>query len=290
MKALFEIPEFFVFFATVFGLIVGSFLNVVIHRLPKMLEREWQQECHEYFPDQVPPPENIGTYNLSLPCSHCPNCQTLVRAIDNIPILSWLYLRGKCRGCQTKISARYPAIELLTAVCFAVVAFTLTGSYWAIAVLAATAALIALCFIDFDTMLLPDQITLPLMWAGLLLSAFGISPVSLQDAVIGAAAGYLCLWTVYQGFKLATGKEGMGYGDFKLLAALGAWLGWQMLPMVILISSLVGAIGGVIIMYRHQSGKRNPFPFGPYLVLAGWIALLWGEQINTFYFSTFLGA
>ncbi len=288
MNALFEVPSFFVFFAATFGLLIGSFLNVVIYRLPKMLEREWLEECHEYFPDKVPAPEK-GVFNLCLPRSHCPKCHNTVRAIDNIPVFSWLFLKGKCRHCETPISARYPAIELLTAVTLGLGAYTLTGSYWALAVLAATCALIALCFIDIDTMLLPDHITLPLMWSGILLAVFGISPVSLQDSVMGAIVGYLTLWTVYKVFKLLTGKEGMGYGDFKLLAALGAWLGWQLLPMVILISSLVGAIGGLFLMKLNNTGKETPFPFGPYLVLGGWICLLWGNDIFTWYFSSFMG-
>ncbi|USH02836.1 A24 family peptidase [Grimontia kaedaensis] len=288
MDWLFDSPGLYVFLASLFGLIVGSFLNVVIYRFPKMMESQWRQECHECFPDDMPAPKESDIFNLSLPRSHCPSCQAPVRAIDNIPVLSWLILGGKCRSCKTKISVRYPLIEILTAVLSGFVAFTLTG-YWSLAVIGATFVLVALCFIDLDTMLLPDQMTIPLMWAGILLALVGVSPVPLQDAVIGAMAGYLSLWTVFQLFKILTGKEGMGYGDFKLLAALGAWLGWQTLPMVVLMASFVGAIGGIIMMRVKGTGKETPFSFGPYLAIAGWISLLWGNKIIDWYLTSYLG-
>ncbi|KXF80086.1 prepilin peptidase [Enterovibrio coralii] len=288
MNWLFDSLNLFVVFASVFGLIVGSFLNVVIYRLPKMMEIRWQQECHDCFPEEIAAPDG-QVFNLSLPRSHCPNCQKQVNAIDNVPVLSWLILGGKCRNCKTPVSKRYPLVELLTAMLTGVTAFTLTGSYWSLAVIFATFVLIALCFIDIDTMLLPDQMTLPLMWAGMLLAVMGISPVSLQDSVIGAMAGYLSLWSVFQLFKLLTGKEGMGYGDFKLLAALGAWLGWQALPMVILLASFIGAVGGIIMIRINGSDKETPFSFGPYLAIAGWIGLLWGDKIINWYLTSYLG-
>lgn len=281
-------PWLFPTLATLFGLIVGSFLNVVIHRLPIIMEREWRAECAESFPEyQISPPE--GTYNLSVPNSTCPKCDTPIRMIDNIPVVSWLILKGKCRQCDNKISMRYPLIEILSAgLCF-VIANQFALSYFSIALLFFTFTLIAATFIDLDTMLLPDQLTLPLTWAGIALALFGISPVSLQDAVIGAMAGYLALWSVYWLFKLATGKEGMGYGDFKLLAALGAWLGWQYLPMIILLSSLVGLIFGLIQLKLKSQGIDKAFPFGPYLAIAGWLSMMWGNDILNWYLSNFLG-
>lgn len=289
MDLLFKSPELYVFIISILGLIVGSFLNVVIYRLPKMMEKQWQAECHDSFPDNVPAPDNSAPFNLSFPRSHCPSCNTSIKIIDNIPVLSWLILGGKCRHCKTAISARYPLIELLTGVLVGVTAYTLPGSYWSLAVVGATFVLIALCFIDIDTFLLPDQLTLPFMWTGILLAVFGISPVSLQDAVLGAMAGYLSLWIVFQLFKLITGKDGMGYGDFKLLAALGAWVGWQSLPMVILIASIAGAVGGIFMMKFKHATNDTPLSFGPYLATAGWISLLWGEQIGLWYFTSILG-
>lgn len=274
--------------ATIFGLIIGSFLNVVIHRLPKIMEREWRQECAESFPEyNIEAPK--GTYNLSVPRSTCPKCHTPIRIIDNIPVVSWLLLRGKCRQCDNPISARYPLIELLSGGLSFVVSYQLGFSYFTLALLIFTFVLIAATFIDLDTMLLPDSLTLPLTWAGIALALFQISPISLQDSVIGAMAGYLSLWSVYWLFKLATGKEGMGYGDFKLLAALGAWLGWQQLPMLILFSSLVGLVFGLIQLRLKRQGIDKAFPFGPYLAIAGWISMMWGSQIWGFYLTHFLG-
>lgn len=281
-------PWLFIACATFLGLIVGSFLNVVIYRLPKIMEREWQQECAEYFPDSnIQPPE--GKLTLSFPRSSCPSCKTPLRIIDNVPVISWLFLRGKCAHCKTAISPRYPLIELLSAlVCF-LVAQHFGFSWFTVALLFFSFVLIAATFIDLDTMLLPDQLTLPLLWAGIFLSLLNISPVSLQDAVIGAIAGYLALWSVYWAFKLTTGKEGMGYGDFKLLAALGAWLGWQQLPLIILLSSLVGLVFGIIQLRLKKQGIDKAFPFGPYLAIAGWLALLWGNDIINSYYSYVLG-
>lgn len=289
MELFIYYPWLFPLFATIFGLIVGSFLNVVIHRLPIMMEREWRKECAESFPEAKL--ENpTGTYNLSVPRSTCPKCETQIRAIDNIPVISWLKLGGKCHKCSNKISVRYPLVELLTGVMCLLVALQFSFSYFAVALLFFTFVLIAATFIDLDTMLLPDQLTLPLVWAGISLALFGISPVSLQDSVIGAMAGYLCLWSVYWAFKLLTGKEGMGYGDFKLLAALGAWLGWQYLPMIILLSSLVGLVFGIIQLRLQKKGIDKAFPFGPYLAIAGWVAMMWGDQILSRYYQFVLGA
>lgn len=281
-------PWLFVASASLLGLIIGSFLNVVIYRLPKMMEREWRQECAEYFPESnIQVPE--GKLTLSTPRSTCPSCQTPLRIMDNVPVISWLLLRGKCAHCHAPISARYPLIELLTAAMSFLVAQHFGFSYFTIALLFFSYVLIAATFIDLDTMLLPDQLTLPLLWAGLSLSLLGVSPVTLQDAVIGAIAGYLALWSVYWLFKLATGKEGMGYGDFKLLAALGAWLGWQQLPLIILLSSLVGLVFGIIQLRLKKQGIDKAFPFGPYIAIAGWIALLWGHEIIDSYYSYLLG-
>lgn len=289
MAVFLHYPWLFPLLATIFGLIVGSFLNVVIHRLPIMMEREWRKECNESFTECNLELDD-STYNLSIPRSACPSCHTPIRAIDNIPVLSWLMLKGKCRQCHASISARYPLIEMLTATLCLLVALQYGVSDFSVALLFFTFVLIAATFIDLDTMLLPDQLTLPLVWAGISLSLFGISPVSLQDAVIGAMAGYLSLWSVYWGFKLITGKEGMGYGDFKLLAALGAWLGWQYLPMIILVSSLVGLVFGIIQLRMQKKGIDKAFPFGPYLAIAGLIAMLWGDDILQHYYRFLLGA
>lgn len=285
-------PWLFPLFATLFGLLVGSFLNVVIYRLPIMMEKEWKKECIDCFPDLKPKNKTTKkdeVFNLSVPRSRCPKCNTQIKFYDNIPIISWLLLKGKCRQCSNPISFRYPAIELLSgAMCFAV-SYLLPFSYFAVAAVLFTLVLIALTFIDIDTMLLPDQITFPLVWSGIYLALVGWSPVSLIDSVIGAMAGYLILWSIYWGFKLLTGKEGMGYGDFKLLAAIGAWLGWQQLPLVVLLSSVVGAIIGIAMLSAQKKGFDKAIPFGPYLAIAGWICLLWGQQIGQWYFTTILG-
>ncbi len=270
------------FLLGLFSLLVGSFLNVLIHRLPIMLERSWRQEYQDYFAEGDNPPAQTEPYNLFLPRSACPHCGHQITALENIPLLSWLFLKGRCSSCQHPISARYPLVELLCALASVSVAFYYPPG-WALAgALLLTWILLALTFIDFDKLLLPDQLTLPLLWVGLLLN-LSHQFVPLTDAVIGAIAGYMVLWSIYWAFKLLTGKEGMGYGDFKLLAALGAWLGWQSLPLILIISSCVGAILGItlVVMRRHQQSK--PMPFGPYLAIAGWIALLWGEQLTNWY-------
>jgi leader peptidase (prepilin peptidase)/N-methyltransferase len=268
---LFE-PLFLVTVA-VFGLAIGSFLNVVIHRLPRMMEDEWKAQCAELAGSApVPTPR----YNLVVPRSHCPRCQAPLRIADNIPLFSWLVLRGKCAHCGAPISARYPVVETLTAALSALVAWRFGFTIATLLALLFTWALIALTFIDADTTLLPDDITLPLLWLGLAANLAGTF-VPLKDAVIGAIAGYLVLWAVYWLFKLATGKEGMGYGDFKLLAALGAWMGWKALLPIVLLSSLVGAVVGIALIVLARRGREIPIPFGPYLAAAGFIMLLAGE-------------
>ena len=274
-------PAFLVGVALLFGLLVGSFLNVVVHRLPLMMRRDWRSQCTEEMAEPSPDfPE--GPFNLVAPRSRCPKCGRGIRAIENVPLLSWLVLRGRCAGCSARISARYPAVELLTGLLFAATAWLLPWPWQALAGIGLTGALIALTFIDIDEQLLPDSITLPLLWAGLLfnLMAGDHAFVSIEDAVIGAAAGYLSLWLVYQAFKLVTGREGMGYGDFKLLAALGAWLGWQTLPLIILLSALVGAIIGIAMILLLGRDRQIPIPFGPYLAAAGWIAMAWGPALT----------
>jgi leader peptidase (prepilin peptidase)/N-methyltransferase len=285
-----QFPSLYLATLTLLGLLVGSFLNVVIHRLPIMMELSWQQEYRDYFEensDENQPAAAPERFNLMVPRSACPHCGHAITALENIPILSWLMLRGRCKGCQAKISARYPLVELLTGLATLVIAWHFPPSWPLLGALLLTWTLIALTCIDLDKMLLPDQLTLPLLWLGLVLN-IGEHFVSLQDAVIGAACGYLMLWSLYWSFKLLTGKEGMGYGDFKLLAALGAWLGWQALPLILILSSLVGAIVGItlLLLRRHQQG--NPIPFGPYLAMAGWIALLWGNDITNWYLQSLL--
>ena len=285
-----QFPALYLVTLTLLGLLVGSFLNVVIHRLPIMMERSWQQEYHDYFDkssDDNQPAAAPERFNLMVPRSACPHCGHAITALENIPILSWLILRGRCRGCQAQISARYPLVEACTGLATAAIAWYFPLGWPLLGALLLTWTLIALTFIDLDKMLLPDQLTLPLLWLGLLINISGHF-VSLQDAVLGAVFGYLVLWSLYWSFKLLTGKEGMGYGDFKLLAALGAWLGWQALPLILILSSLVGAIVGItlLLLRRHQQG--NPIPFGPYLAMAGWIALLWGNDITTWYLQSLL--
>ncbi|MGL6069974.1 prepilin peptidase [Craterilacuibacter sp.] len=275
-------PALFILLLALFGLFVGSFLNVVIARLPVMMERAWAAECAE-FQGQVPPEQPV--FNLMLPRSRCPQCGAGIRPWHNIPLLGYLMLGGRCADCKTKIPLRYPLVELATGVLFALLAWRFGPSAMLAGSLLLTAALIALTCIDADTQLLPDDITLPLLWAGL---AFHLltATLPLADAVIGAMAGYLSLWSVFWLFKFATGKEGMGYGDFKLLAALGAWLGWQMLPLIILLSSLVGALWGIAMMATARLGRGQPLPFGPYLAAAGFIALLWGHDIVGWYLAS----
>lgn len=265
------------------GLLVGSFLNVVIYRLPLMMESRWRRDCCELLEvDQEP---EAARLTLATPNSHCPHCGTAIRPWHNIPVVSYLLLAGKCADCGAKISLRYPAIELVTGIMTLALACYFEFSPALLGAVLFTWAMIALTMIDVDHKLLPDDITLPLLWLGLLFNLGG-TYASLSDAVIGAMLGYLILWTVYWAFKLLTGKEGMGYGDFKLLAALGAWLGWQSLPLIILLSSLVGAICGIALMFIKGRGKEIPIPFGPYLAVAGWVALLWGDEIMARYLGS----
>ncbi|HEX5639486.1 MAG TPA: A24 family peptidase [Burkholderiaceae bacterium] len=264
----------------VFGLAIGSFLNVVIHRLPRMMENEWKAQCAELAGSQ--PAEERPHYNLLVPRSHCPHCNTPLRVADNIPLISWLVLRGRCGHCGTKISARYPVVEALTAVLSAVVAYKFGFTTTTVLALVLMWTLVALTFIDADTTLLPDDLTLPLLWLGLGANIFGTF-VPLSDAVIGAIAGYLVLWSIYWLFKLTTGKEGMGYGDFKLLAALGAWMGWKALLPIVLLSSLVGAVVGIVLIVLARRGREIPIPFGPYLAAAGFIVLLAGDALTRWF-------
>lgn len=279
MDIFYSHPWLFPTLATIFGLIIGSFLNVVIYRLPQMMENAWKQELVEAFPEQNITLNSEQMLNLSLPHSFCPHCHAKIRPWHNIPVLGWILLRGKCYDCKKPISIRYPLVELLGAGSSYLIASHFGLSGYSIALLFLSYCLIAASFIDFDTMLLPDNITLPLMWAGIVLAISGVSPVSLHDSVLGAIFGYMSLWTLYWLFRILTGKDGMGYGDFKLLAALGAWLGWQMLPLIVFISSLLGAIVGITMLLIQRKKFENTFPFGPYLALAAWIVLLWHKQI-----------
>ena len=272
-------PVLFITAATLFGLLVGSFLNVVIHRLPKMMEQEWHRNCAELRSEEV---ADSAPYNLVVPRSSCPSCGHQIRAWENIPVISFLALRGKCSGCKTRISPRYPLVEAAAGLLAGLIAWRFGFGITALTAMLFTFCLIALTFIDADTHLLPDDITLPLMWIGLLLNISGTF-TDLQSAVIGAMAGYLTLWSIYWLFKLITGKEGMGYGDFKLLAAIGAWFGWQLLPAVILLSSLVGSIIGIGLIVLARHGRNVPIPFGPYLALGGIAALFWGPQMANLY-------
>jgi leader peptidase (prepilin peptidase)/N-methyltransferase len=266
--------------ALLLGLIVGSFLNVLIHRLPIMLDRDWTTQSRAML--GLPPEPKGPAYNLLLPHSECPRCSHKIRAWENIPVLSYLMLRGKCAECRAKISLRYPLVELATGILSAFVVYHFGLSWQAGAFLLLTWGLLAMSLIDADHQLLPDVLVLPLLWLGLIVNGQGLF-TSLYDALWGAVAGYLSLWLVYWAFKLITGKEGMGYGDFKLLAMLGAWGGWQILPLTILLSSLVGAVLGVVMLKMRNAQTSTPIPFGPYLAIAGWIALLWGDQITTSY-------
>jgi leader peptidase (prepilin peptidase)/N-methyltransferase len=272
-------PALYVSVAALLGLMVGSFLNVVIHRLPRMMESEWREQCSTMDGESAPP---AAPYNLVVPRSACPSCGHMISAWENIPVISWLILRGRCAHCKTQISPRYPIVEALTGILSGYVAWHFGFGPTALAALLFTWTLIALTFIDFDTQLLPDSITQPLIWLGLLLNLNGFF-TGLDSAVVGAVMGYLLLWSVYWLFKLVTKKEGMGYGDFKLLAAIGAWLGWQMLPLVILLSSLVGAVVGITLILFAGHGRQIPIPFGPYLAGGGLIALLWGKKITQAY-------
>ncbi|MSR11510.1 MAG: prepilin peptidase [Gammaproteobacteria bacterium] len=280
----------------VLGLLVGSFLNVVVYRLPIMLQRDWRAQYCEYLeidnttPDANESSAKFAVFNLQKPGSHCPNCNHKIRPWENIPVISYVVLAGKCSQCKTKISLRYPAVEFVTGVLSGLVAISFGFTWLTLALLFLTWSLIALTLIDFDHQLLPDNITLPLLWLGLLVNALDLGfGVTLFDAVAGAMAGYIVLWGFYWIFKLATGKKGMGYGDFKLLAALGAWMGWQSLLPIIILSSLVGAIFGLFMIVLQGRDKSVPMPFGPYLAGAGFIMLIWGPQINALYYNSMVG-
>jgi leader peptidase (prepilin peptidase)/N-methyltransferase len=278
-------PYLFITLCLVVGLMVGSFLNVVIHRLPKMLEREWLEQCAEFKGERL---AAAPRFNLVIPRSACPQCGKLITVLENIPLLSYLVLHGKCSGCGAPISKRYPLVEVLCGVLSAIIAWRFGFGMTALAAMLFAWCMIALTFIDLDTQLLPDGITLPLLWLGLLFN-LGMLFSDAKSAVIGATAGYLALWTIYWIFKWATGKEGMGYGDFKLLAAIGAWLGYKMLLPVILLSSFVGAAVGITLILTKGRSRSVPIPFGPYLAAAGLITLIWGHQLcEADYFSTLL--
>ncbi len=270
----------FVLCALVLGLLVGSFLNVVIHRLPIMMQRDWQSQAREFL---KLPAEPVGAvFNLFLPHSRCPHCDHQIRAWENIPLISWLALRGKCSACKAPISKRYPLVELACGLLSGYVAWHFGFSWQSGAMLLLTWGLLAMSMIDVDHQLLPDSLVLPLLWLGLIVNSFGLF-ASLEDALWGAVVGYLALWSVYWLFKLVTGKEGMGYGDFKLLAMLGAWGGWQVLPLTVLLSSVVGAVLGTVMLRMQKAESGTPIPFGPYLAIAGWVALFWGDQITASY-------
>lgn len=272
-------PTVFITASVIFGLLVGSFLNVVIHRLPKMMEREWHANCLELQGKEIP---EQTKYTIVTPRSACPKCGHQISALENIPVISYLFLRGKCKGCKTKISLRYPLIEALTGALIGAAAYQYGYTYTALFAFIFIFALITLTFIDFDTQLLPDDITLPLLWLGILFNLNG-GFTDLKSAVIGAMLGYLILWGVYWLFKLVTGKEGMGYGDFKLLAAIGAWFGWQLLPAVILLSSVAGALIGIGLILFKGKGRSTAIPFGPFLALGGIAALFFGQLLAGFY-------
>ena len=274
-------PEFFIVSIGLLGLIIGSFLNVVIYRLPIMMEHSWRKECHEFLKLEHKQ-ETTTPFNLSVPRSCCPCCKAPIRAHQNIPIISYLLLKGQCSQCKQPISVRYPLVELLTGLCSAMIAWHFGFTIDTLFALLLTWSLIALSGIDIDHQLLPDTITLPMLWLGLFLSLFNVF-IDSHASIIGAVSGYLSLWIVYQLFKLTTGKEGMGFGDFKLLALLGAWMGWEYIPVIVLLSSLVGAVVGIAMMILVKHDRNIPIPFGPYLATAGWIALIWGNEINQLY-------
>jgi leader peptidase (prepilin peptidase)/N-methyltransferase len=289
-----ESPLLFIAVVFAFCLVIGSFLNVVIYRLPIMMERDWREQCEEFA--KSPPVLDIPEerFDLVVPRSRCPSCGNPIKAWQNIPVISYLILGGRCANCKESISARYPVVEMMTAVLAAVCAWRFGVGWEALMAIVLTLMLVPVAMIDADTQLIPDSIVLPLMWIGLAMSLFHpmdgadtlfIAP---RDAIIGAMAGYLSLWSVYQLFKLITGKEGMGYGDFKLLAALGAWLGWQHLHVIILMSAVVGAVVGLTMMAFRNHERSVPIPFGPYLAAAGWVTMLWGRDIWNLYLDRFV--
>ena len=288
-----ESPAIFIAVVFAFALMIGSFLNVVIFRLPLMMQRDWREQCEELAKEPAPTlPE--GRFNLVVPRSRCPSCGAQIKAWQNIPVLSYLLLGAQCSNCRESISVRYPLVEILTAILAGLCAWRFGFGWEALMAIGLTCALVAISLIDADHQLIPDSIVIPLLWAGLIMSLFFplagsetlfIAP---REAVIGATAGYLSLWSVYQVFKLVTGKEGMGYGDFKLLAALGAWLGWKALPTIVLMSAVVGAVLGVAMIVFRGRDRQTPIPYGPYLAAAGWITMMWGDAINNAYLDLFL--
>jgi len=293
-------PYFYYAFIIILGLLIGSFINVVIYRLPIILKKNWQSDCEEFLDELKNETLNgnnnksaqisdvstktLEKFNLNTPRSSCPKCGHLISAIENIPVISYLFLKGKCRECKTTISIRYPLIEILCALIAFIVATKFGVTYAAVAMIGLSWVLITLSMIDYDHQFLPDEITLPVLWLGLLYNAY-FNVIPLFDAVLGAVIGFMIFWSLYKAFKLLTGKEGMGYGDFKLLALLGAWFGWQSLLMIILLSSLTGAIIGITMILLKLQEKEKPIPFGPYLAIAGWIVLMWGNNIKLFYFQ-----
>ena len=281
-SALVSNPTLFLGFVALLGLLVGSFINVIVYRLPIMLERAWQSS---ELPNELP----TEAFNLAVPRSHCPSCAQQLSASENVPVVSFLFLRGRCRHCKSRISARYPLVEIAASVASILVAMTFGFTASTLAFLAFAWFLLALSLIDLDHHLLPDDLTLPLLWLGLLVSAFnlGLPGVSLFDAVIGAAAGYITLWSLFWAFLLVTGKEGLGYGDFKLLAALGAWLGWQAILPVLLLASLAGAAIGLILIVFGGRERSAPLPFGPFLAAAGFVMLIWAPQVLALYGTLF---
>ena len=278
-------------FALVLGLIIGSFLNVVIYRLPVMMQRDWTEQCYEFLEikdDKAKKndTDRFANFNLSQPGSHCPNCKHEITAIENIPVLSYLIQAGKCKNCKAPISKRYPIIESACGIFTLLIAYQFGFTWLALASLVLTWSLLVLTMIDYDHQLLPDDITIPILWLGLIINYFGLI-TTLEEAFLGAIAGYMILWLVYWMFKLLTDKEGMGHGDFKLLAALGAWMGWQALPQIILLSSLIGALIGIGLIIIKGRDKNIPIPFGPYLAGAGFFSLLWGDELNQLYSTIF---
>ena len=284
LSIYFEIyPGVFILLMAVLGLLVGSFINVVIYRLPIMMEREWRSQCQSLFGN----PDDLNKcpdepFNLITPRSSCPHCHSLIKAINNIPVISYLLLKGKCSNCNNKISLRYPFIELLTGLFTGFIAWHFGYNLQTLFAVILTWSLICLSMIDFDHQLLPDDIILPLLWLGLACNIFNLF-TDIYSSLIGAMLGYGILWIIFLSFKTLTGKEGMGYGDFKLLAMLGAWLGWEMLPLIVLLSSMLGSVIGVSLILTGKQGRSKPIPFGPYLAVAGWIALIWGQEITDIY-------
>ncbi len=278
-------PAVFLCFIGIVFLIVGSFLNVVIARLPITLKQDWRKECYEYLELTMPVSDQELTtkrINILLPRSYCPKCNATLRILDNIPILSFIFLRGKCHFCKAPISIKYPLVELLTALTCVVVAWNFGFTWQTLAGCVLTCVLIVQSGIDLENKFIPDEITMPVLWLGIAIAIYDVF-VNLQGSVLGAIYGYLILWATYWIFYIATKKEGMGYGDFKLLAMLGAWLGWQMLPFIIICSSIIGSIMGILMLLLTDKDSNTRIPFGPFLAIAGWIALLWGDTINTWY-------